>query len=83
MTRGSVVVMVMVLLMTWDPRHLGNGGHVIVSTPVNVVMMMPLQFSERRKFLSRVIGGLGARPQTGTRGTIRASEERIVTANGE
>ena len=49
-------------------------------------MMMPLQFSERRKFLSRVVGGLGARPQPGTRGTIRASEERIVrfvTANGE
>ena len=45
-----MVVMVMVLLMTAHPRHLGNGGHVIVSTPVNAIIMMPLQFSERRKF---------------------------------
>ena len=43
-----LAVRVMVLLMTSDPRHLGNGGHVIVSTPVNAIMM-PLQFSERRK----------------------------------
>ena len=43
-----LVVKVMVLLMTSDPRHLGNGGHVIVSTPVNAIMM-PLQFYERRK----------------------------------
>ena len=75
-----MVVMVMVLLMTWNPRHRCNGGHGIDSTPA---MMMPLHFSERRKFLSREVGGLGARPQPGTRGTIRASEERIVTANGE
>ena len=57
-----MVVMVMVLLMTADPRHLGNGGHVIVSTPVNAIMMMPLQFSVRRKFpesLSRGLGKLG------------------------
>ena len=27
MTRGPVVVMVMVLLMTWNPRHRCNGGH--------------------------------------------------------
>ena len=39
------LVAVMVVLMTSGSRHLGNGGHVIVDTPVNAISMRG-QFSE-------------------------------------
>lgn len=72
-----MVMMVMVLLMTSDPRHLGNGGDVIVSTPPVNAIMMPLQFSERRKLPES--WGLYIRITGSERGLNSASVARFLS----